>query len=336
MNNNHNNFLHPIKIKNIQLPGNIFLAPLSGWSDAAFRYICRQWGADFAYTEMLSAEGLLRKREKTLSLLKRAKGEDLLGIQIFSDNPSSAALAVQAITPFNPTIIDLNCGCSIPKILKSGAGAALLKNPDKIHSIVKAMYEETDIPVTVKLRSGWDKESINYMETAEAAASAGAGLITLHPRTRVQAFHSKAKWEHIRKLKKCINVPVIGSGDLFSALDVYNMFVTTECDGVMVSRGSFGNPFLFSEIKEFLTFNKPYWKVNIYTKLITSLKHLKIDIDLKGEEKSCKEMRKHFCAYTKGICGSAALRNQLAHTDSSIKYEALINQYFSDFAGKSI
>ena len=236
---------HPVRIKDIFVQGNLFLAPLSGFTDPAFRQICLRHGASFTYSEMVSAEALARGSKKTIDLMKRAPGEKLLGIQIFLPDGSTARRALPALLKADPSIIDINCGCPVPKVVKSGCGSALMKTPEKIGEIVKAITESTNVPVTVKIRSGWDSNSINYKEAAGYAVEAGASLVAMHPRTRTQGYAGVADWSMLKNLKKNIDVPVIGSGNLFTPEDAKRMLKETGIDGVMFARGAIGDPFIF-------------------------------------------------------------------------------------------
>ena len=322
--------LKPLKIGTLKLKGNILLAPLAGWSDAAFRYICIKWGAFFTYTEMVSSEACARNSEKTFKLFVRAKNEKKLGFQIFASSPETAAICVKKIIKYKPSLIDLNCGCSINKVLKTGSGASLLKSPLKIMQIIKAMKNETDVPVTVKLRSGWDSDTINYIKTAEYAVKGGADLITLHPRTKTQFFSGKVELKYLAELKKNISVPVIGSGDLFTAGDIRNMLMKTTCDGVMIGRGSFGNPFIFKDTIHLLKNKKHSRKPASKKRLQTALNQLKIMSKVKGEKLACIEMRKHMCSYSKGIKGSSELRKKIVRAATTCEYESIIKEFLNN------
>lgn len=323
--------IHPIMVPGLEIPGNVMLAPMAGYTDAAFRQICLEQGACFAFTEMVSAEACYFKNLKTLKLLEKTGLETGYGVQIFTSDPGMAAAAVKAITCYRPSIIDLNCGCSIPKILKNGSGAALLKEPRKIKTIITAMRNQTDIPISIKIRSGWDADSINFHEVARQAIAAGIAMLTLHPRTRSQVFSGTARWEQIRELKNAFSaVPVIGSGDLFTAADVKKMFEQTGCDGVMVARGALGNPFIFRQIKQLLAGDPEIPGAAPEEVLQVGLKQLRIAISFKGEKRACTEMRKQFCAYTKGLPGSAWLRKNIVLASSYAEYERLINLYLAE------
>jgi nifR3 family TIM-barrel protein len=305
---------------------------MAGWTDAAFRKICLEWGAFLTYTEMVSAEAIARKNAKTLALLQRADKHERLCVQIFASSESSAGRAVALINRFAPSLIDLNCGCSIPKILKSGCGAALLRSPQKIGSIVRAMRAETDVAVSVKLRSGWDSSTINFTTTAEEAQKAGASLVCLHPRTRTQAFGGKSQWLHLRELKRQLDIPVLGSGDLFTAQDVKLMLRQTGCDGVMIARGAMGYPFIFSETIQLLKNERLADPPTPRQRLNTALKQLRIAVSIKGESVACREMRKQLCAYSKGIPGSASLRRFITRASLYREYENIVHEFLDDYA----
>ncbi len=322
--------LKPLSLHRLAVSGNIFLAPMAGWTDAAFRSICIEWGAHLAFTEMVSAEAVARNNSKTLALLRRADREKHLCVQIFASSALRAAQAVRQINRLKPSMVDLNCGCSIPKILKSGCGAALLRSPGKIKEIVRAMSSETDAPVSVKLRSGWDSESVNYVKSAEHAQEGGASMICLHPRTRAQAFRGSAEWLHLKELKKKLSIPVFGSGDLFTAEDVRLMLEETGCDGVMIARGAMGNPFIFRDTIRLLKCGDALELPTARQRMLTALKQLALAISIKGEQVACREMRKQLCAYSKGIPGSASLRRHITQAPKYREYEKIIYDFLGD------
>jgi nifR3 family TIM-barrel protein len=322
--------LRPLALSTVEFSGNIFLAPMAGWTDVAFRSVCIHHGAYFTYTEMVSAEAIIRDNEKTLSLLTRAQNEKNLGIQIFASESRSAASAVSRLNRFNPTLIDLNCGCPIHKICKTGAGASLLRDPLRIREMVRAMCNETDAPVTVKIRSGWDEESRNFMEVSEMAVEGGASLVCLHPRTRSQLFMGSADWNELRMLKRVLPVPLVGSGDVFHPQDIQRMFVETGCDGVMVARGALGNPFVFEQTENLLRGLPPKGEIHPFLRFETALQQLGIAIKMKGEKTACREMRKQFCAYSKGIRGSALLRSRIVKASTFCEYKEIIDGYLKN------
>ncbi len=326
----NDNLFKSVKIKNIEVPGNIFLAPLAGFTDRAFRRICIEKGASFTYTEMISSEAVVRGNEKTFNLAERAPNEDIYGIQIFSGNAASAAGSLEKLMHFKPDLIDLNCGCPVPKIVKSGAGSALMQTPEKIREIVKALTETTDIPITVKIRSGWTADTLNYLKAAEMALEGGASLISIHPRTRSQFYSGKSDWSCIKTLKEEFDVPVMGSGDLYTGDDARRMIEETGCDSVMFARGAIGNPFVFEDAKAALTGDSQYKGPGEEEKVHTAFRQLGFAIEYIGEEKAVKEIRKHLCAYTKGITGGSAFRNKIVHGNSFEEYKQMFDEFLSE------
>ncbi len=326
-----NEYLHPIELPGITLPCNLFLAPLAGFTDVAFRAVCVENGACFTYTEMVSAEGLIRDNRKTADLLEKAPGEDNYGIQLFTSSPDSAEKAAEMCRAFQPALIDLNCGCPVPKVVKNGAGAALLRDPKRITAIVRALLRGGGgIPVSVKIRTGWDNSSINYLETAAAAAEGGAAMLCLHPRTRSAGYSGTAAREHIGILKEAVSLPVIGSGDLFTPRDAEALFRDTGCDGLIFARGAIGNPFLFRQTKEYLTTGIEPPPAGAAERMETAWRHYSYLLRRKGEKTASKEIKKHFAAYTKGLPRSGELRNSLMHAGCSEMFEKIINKYLEE------
>jgi len=314
------------------LRGPFFLAPVAGYSDAAFRSVCYELGAALCYTEMVSSEALTRDHPKTKLLLERSEAEDRYAVQLFGAKPEVLARAAAIVSAHKPLVIDLNCGCPVPKIVRTGAGSSLLKDPSHIHAIVKAMREATDIPVTVKIRKGWDEASVNFIETASAAVEAGASAVTLHGRTKAQAYAGKADWASIAALVSALSpagIPVFGSGDVFSAKAAVAMLAETGCSGVMIARGAMGNPFIFAEAAALRDGREipPYSNAEIagYAR-----KHLERSIRFLGEKSACIEFRKHFCAYSKGRPGGAALRGRAVHCSTMAEYEVLLGEFEAD------
>ncbi len=332
MNTSKEPLFHPIKLKNYTFKGNIFSAPVAGYSDQAYRQICIENNASFTFTEMVSCEAIAYGNIKTQQLMQRADNEKEFGIQLFTSKPEMAAKSIQTVLKYKPNIIDLNSGCPVPKITKNGAGSALMKDPKLLAEIIKALRTELDnnnssIPVTVKIRLGWDWDSINYIDTAKYAIDAGAELVTIHTRTKTQAYSGNAYWEHLAKLKEAVSVPVLGSGDLFSAEDVQKMITDTKCDGAMIARGAFGNPFIFKQTKELLENSKLSTELSNEDKMRTAFYHFDLCVKYKGEKIACREMKKHLCAYTKGINGSANFRNKIVKAENYKEYK----QYFEEF-----
>lgn len=332
------NLFHPVQIGNLFLSGNIFLAPVAGYSDTAFRSICSGFGAAFSYTEMVSAEALIRDSAKTERLMRRAPGEKKYAVQLFGPDPEHMKEAVKIVLQkTDADCIDINAGCPVPKIVKTGAGSALTRNPEKLFQIVKASlsavkefsaeYNRAEIPVTVKIRSGWDEKNITWKEAAEAALEAGAGAVTLHPRTRKQGYEGKADWELIKQLvvfarKKFPTAGIFGSGDLFSPVDAAEMLKTTGCAAVMFARGALGNPFIFRQTLSLLTTGQEE-PVSDSEKIKTSWQEFLLLKNDLGEKSAALEMRKRFCAYTKGIKNGAKLRNHLVLGKSEAEFRSI-------------
>jgi nifR3 family TIM-barrel protein len=321
---------HPVKIGSLELDGNLFLAPVAGYTDRAYRSICSELGADFTFTELASAEALTRGGKATFSLIRRGENERRYAVQIFGHDPQTMYRAAIAVTAFNPDAVDINCGCPVPKVVKTGAGSALMKDPSVLGHIVEAVVravsnmgasQKGTVPVTVKMRSGWDSQHINYSECARIAAEAGASMVTLHPRTKAQGYGGKSDWSHIADLVSRLKIPVTGSGDLFSPEDAGRMLKETGCAAVMFARGAEGNPFIFSATKTFLAGGA--WKPPSFEeKVSAAFRHLTMMSEDIGERAACLEMRKQFCAYTKaapgttGQAGSASLRKRLVEAST--------------------
>ncbi|HTZ52372.1 MAG TPA: tRNA dihydrouridine synthase DusB [Spirochaetia bacterium] len=305
----------------------MWLAPMAGYTDAAFRAVCASQGAVLCFTEMVSADALVRDNALTRHMLEVSPEETRTGFQLFGSRPGIVGQAMRKIADLSPAVIDLNCGCSVPKVLKADCGAALMRSPDLVGSIVAAMKAETDRPVSVKLRLGWEDSRHTYLACAEAAVKAGASLVTLHPRSRAQAFRGTAHWEHIRTLKASCPVPVIGSGDLFTAQDCERMLRTTGCDGVMVARGSLGNPFIFRQAEVLLRGDDGGGCIEAELRLSTAMAHLRMLAGQVGEAKACRDMRKHFVAYTRGMEGGSVVRESVVHAECIQEYAEIVDSY---------
>lgn len=336
---------HPVKIGSLNVEGNLFLAPVAGYSDRAFRYICKLNGADMGYTEMVSAEALYRGSGKTEHLLLKASNDPIFAVQIFGGNEIAMSEGSRIILQkFSPSLLDINAGCPVPKIVKTGAGSSLTRDPDRLFTLTKAVVKsskefssnlENPIPVTVKIRSGWDSSSLTWKEAALAAVEAGAEAITIHTRTKTQGYEGKADWSILADLVSLLSdkksnsgnkICVFGSGDVFSPENAKAMLEQTNCDGVMFARGAMGNPFIFNQTKEFLQTGS-YSETPIIHKIQTGLKELDILISDNTEESACREMRKRFCCYIKGFSGSSQIRTQLVHAQTKADYENIFESF---------
>ena len=295
----------------------LFLAPLAGYTDKAFRQIASSYGADGSVTEMVSAEGLARDSEKTKHLLDRYSENEKLIVQIFAPSADPVARCMDTLLSFNPHMIDINCGCPVPKVVKTGAGSALMKDPDKVCQMIKAIKSRTDIPVSVKFRLGWDSSSINYIEFAEAVHNAGASVLTLHARTRAQGYSGTADRNAFRSLSehmKGSGAFLFASGDIFRPEDAAEIIDGCGMDGVMFARGAIGNPFIFRQAAEAVKGND--FSPTLEEKTETLLTHLSYMISWYGSETACRDMRKHAVGYVKGIKGASRAK-QLINTASS-------------------
>ena len=317
---------HPVKIGNIELKGNIFLAPVAGYSDRAFRYVCIENGACFTYTEMVSAEALTRNNLKTEVLMGRAENEKAYSVQIFGPEPDVMARAAQIVMEkTHCECIDINCGCPVPKIVKTGAGSALTRDPERLYKVAKAVVDVCgETAVTVKIRSGWDTPHITWKEAADAALQAGVKAITMHPRTKAQGYEGLSDWGILKQLVDFVDgrVPVFGSGDLFTPEKAREMLETTGVDGVMFARGAMGNPFIFRDTTSLLT-EGTYTPVPAEERVKTGFEELVRLANETSEHHACLEMRKRFSAYSKGIQGGAALRAQIVHAESIEDYRTI-------------
>ena len=290
-----------MKISNLKLNGNVFLAPMAGVTDMVFRKICRNMGADLAYTEMVSAKALYYGSENTKELMTISDEEKYAAVQMFGSEPDIMAKACDIFNKDDKIcIIDINMGCPAPKIVKNGDGSALMKSPKLAYDIVKAVKNATFKPVTVKFRKGFDKDNINAVEFAKVLEEAGADLITIHGRTREQMYEGKADWDIIKAVKKAVNIPVVGNGDIFSGEDAVKMLKYTNCDGIMVARGAMGNPWIFREIKDAVGSRKII-KPTPEEKIDMCIFQYKEAIKYYGEKRAVREMRKNIAWYIKGL-----------------------------------
>lgn len=301
-----------MKIKDIEFENNIFLAPMAGIADRAFRELCINFGAGYTVTEMVSSKGLTMGDKKSSELLTLGEIENPAGAQIFGDDPQIMAEAAVKCLDFHPQIIDINMGCPAPKIAMNGGGASLMKSPKLAGKIVKAVSEAVSVPVTVKIRKGWDDESVTAVELAQIAEQNGASAITVHGRTRMQMYSGKVDYDIIAKVKKAVSIPVIGNGDITDEQSATIMLEKTNCDAIMIGRGALGNPWIFRKINAYLGECRVLPEVGINEKMVVMLKHIQKIIEYKGEYTAMREARHHAAYYTKGIRGGAALRKEIS------------------------
>ena len=301
-----------MKIKDVKFENNVFLAPMAGIADRAFRELCINYGAGYTVSEMVSSKGLTMWDKKSGELLTLGEIENPAGVQIFGDNPEIMTQAAKMCIKYHPNIIDINMGCPAPKIAMNGGGASLMKNPLLAGEIIKAVSKAVDIPVTVKIRKGWDDENITAVELAKIAEKNGAAAITVHGRTRMQMYSGKVDYDIIAKVKKAVDIPVIANGDIVDEQSAAIMFEKTNCDAIMIGRGALGNPWIFRRINAYLNECRVLPDVSINEKMVVMLKHIQKIIEYKGEYTAMREARHHAAYYTKGIRGGAALRKEIS------------------------
>ena len=315
------------KIGNVEIKNKVILAPMAGVTNEAFFFICKKYGAGLLCSEMVSDKGILYNNEKTLSLLKFDDSLHPYSIQLFGNDPKELAEAAKiAVKLGKPDILDINMGCSVPKIFKNGSGSALLKDPNKIYEIVKEVVNAVDVPVTIKIRSGLDHKHINFIDVAKAAERAGVSAIAFHPRTKTDLFSGKADWTLLKELKENVKVPIIGSGDVKTPEDAKRMLDETGIDYVMIGRAAMGNPFIFKEINDFL--DKGYYnKVTNEEKFDTLLEHFKYLKQTKNAHIAVLEMRTYAAWYVKGMMESALFKSKLNECSTEEELLDLVNRY---------
>lgn len=297
-----------MKIGSIQLPRTAALAPMAGVADRAFRELCVEYGACWCVAEMASAKGLTLSGRKTDALLKLSPAERPAAVQLFGDDPATMAQAARLALAHRPEAIDINMGCPAPKVAGNGGGSALLRNPKLAGEIVAAVVAAVDVPVTVKIRKGWDEEHITALEVAKRAEEAGAALLTIHGRTRVQMYAPPVDWEIIRRVKEALSIPVVGNGDITTPQLAREMYDQTGCDLVMVGRGALGRPWLFGQIKAYLEDGTLLPEPPVAERMDIMLRHMEMICAYKNEHIAMREARKHAAWYFTGLRGAARLR----------------------------
>ena len=316
-------------IGNVEIKNQIVLAPMAGISNTSYRKIIKEMGAGLIYAEMVSDKAISFGNAKTLDLLKMDDYERPIAQQVFGcDIDSFVSAAKRIVEEQHPDILDINMGCPVPKIaISSQAGSALLKNPDKIYEIVKAVVDAVDIPVTVKMRLGWDQEHINCIEVGKLVEKAGAKAIALHARTRSQGYSGKADWSYIKKLKEAVSIPVIGNGDVLSCYDAKRMLDETGCDAVMIGRGVLGNPWLIRDCVNYLKDGTEPFEVTPKEKIEMLKRHFDMLVKDKNEKSAVLEIRTHALWYIKGLPGSATIKNQICSTKSKEEMFDILDNY---------
>lgn len=313
-----------LKIGNVLLENSYVLGPMAGVTDLPFRLLCKEQGAGLLCMEMVSAKGIFYNNKNTESLLQIHPKEVPVSLQLFGSDPKIVSEMAKRIEERPLSILDINMGCPVPKVVRNGEGSALMKNPKLVYELVSATVKAIKKPVTVKIRKGFDDEHVNAVEIAKIIEEAGAAAVAVHGRTREQYYSGKADWEIIRQVKEAVSIPVIGNGDVTSGEQAIAMRKQTGCDGVMIARGAQGNPWIFSELLEYEKTGKLPDRPDVEEIKKTMLRHAKLQIEYKGDFTGIREMRKHVAWYTKGLHGAARLRDQINQVESYAELENLL------------
>lgn len=315
-----------MKIGNVELENPYILAPMAGVTDLPFRLLCKEQGAGLLCMEMISAKALQYKNKNTKTLLSIHPKEYPVSLQLFGSDPEIISRMAHEIEELPFQILDINMGCPVPKVVKNGEGSALMKDPDLVYEIVSRTVKAIRKPVTVKIRKGFDEDHVNAVEIARKIEQAGAAAVAVHGRTREQYYSGKADWEIIRQVKKAVSIPVIGNGDVTSGKDALAIREQTGCDGVMIGRGAQGNPWIFSELIQYEKTGELPPRPDADTIRKTMLRHAQLQIEFKGDYLGIREMRKHVAWYTKGLKGSAKLRDEINRVETYEELEELLNK----------
>ncbi|WP_270943357.1 tRNA dihydrouridine synthase DusB [Romboutsia lituseburensis] len=319
-----------MKIGNLELENKVFLSPMAGVTDLPFRLICKEQNCGMLYTEMINAKALCYDDENTKKMLKIEEAEHPVAVQIFGSDPEFMGRAAEIMNEYPNEILDINMGCPAPKVIKNGDGSALMKNPKLAEEVLKAVVKNSKKPVTLKIRKGWDDNSINAVEIAKIAEASGISALAIHGRTREQYYSGKADWNIIAEIKNNIGIPVIGNGDVFSVEDARNMLDKTNCDAIMIGRGAQGNPWIFKRINHYMQTGEILPEPALEEKINTAIKHLDLAVKEHGEYIAVREMRKHIAWYLKGLRNSARIRDEINKIESHQEVVNRLNEYMQD------
>ena len=316
-----------MKIGNVQLNNKVFLSPMAGVTDLPFRLICKEKGCGMLYTEMINAKALCYDDENTKKMLKIEDEEHPIAVQIFGSEPEFMGKAAAIMNEYPNEILDINMGCPAPKVIKNGDGSALMRNPKLAAEVLSSVVKNSKKPVTLKIRKGWDDDSVNAVEIAKIAEECGISALAIHGRTREQFYSGKADWNIIAQIKQTINIPVIGNGDVFEVQDAVNMLEKTKCDAIMIGRGSQGNPWIFKRINHYMETGEILSEPILEEKITTAIKHMNLAVAEHGEYVAVREMRKHIGWYLKGLENSAKYRDQINKITDYKEVIAMLEEY---------
>lgn len=316
-----------MQIGTVKLANPVILAPMAGVTDLPFRLLVKEMGCGLVYTEMVSDKGLIYQNEHTLEMLKIDERERPVALQIFGSEPEPMAKAAKIVEKAGADIIDINMGCPTLKIVKNGEGSALMRTPELAYSIIASVVEAVNIPVTVKIRKGWDDSCVNAVEMAMLAEKAGAAAVSVHGRTREQFYSGEADWSIIKAVKENVAIPVNGNGDVRTPEDAVRLRSETGCDGIMIGRAAQGNPWLFRQVTHYLSTGKLLPGPTMAERFEMTLRHLEMLVAYKGEHIGIREMRRHAAWYTKGLPHSAELRLRFNQAETREDFTAILNEF---------